>query len=40
MLFCQLVTLPSGAHNDVRVEGKGRSVQQPRKRLKLKTFSQ
>jgi len=25
----------SGAHNDVRVEGKGRSVQRPRKRLKF-----
>ena len=27
----------SGAHNDVRAEGKGRSVQQPRKRLKFES---
>jgi len=31
------VLLLAGAHNDVRVEGKGRSVQ-PRKRLKFKNF--
>jgi len=29
------VLLVAGAHNDVRAEGKGRSVQQPRKRLKF-----
>ena len=29
-----LYTLP-GAHNDVRAEGKGRSMQRPRKRLKF-----
>jgi len=28
--------LLAGVHNDVRVEGKGRSVQRPRKRLKFK----
>jgi len=31
-LYCYIV---AGAHNDVRVEGKGRSLQWPRKRLKF-----
>ena len=28
----------SGAHNEVRVEGKGRSLQQPHKKLKCENF--
>ena len=32
---CNVMSQVPGAHNDVRAEGKGRSVQRPRKRLKF-----
>jgi len=32
------VSMTSGAHNDVRAEGKGRSVQRPRTRLKFENI--
>ena len=36
--LCSPELIDAGAHNDVRVEGKGRSVQRPRRRLKLENF--